>query len=128
MRRFQPESAVVAALRESAFLVVSGEEGSEQVNRKVAYDPSSPVSKSEPRSVYAKGFGDEEPGSQFDIEAFFAPYGPTRSVRLRRTDEKLFKGSVFVEFQDEETAKKFLDLDPKPLWKGHPLDIKSKKA
>ncbi len=128
MRRFQPISAVVAALRESNFLEVTGPEGHEQVKRKVAYDPNSGRSKSESRSVYVKGFGDEEPSSQFDIEAFFAPYGPTNAVRLRRTQEKLFKGSVFVEFADDETAQKFLALEPKPLWKGkHPLLIQSKK-
>jgi hypothetical protein len=128
MKRFRPVSAVVAALRESAFLEVTGPEGQEEVKRKVAYDPTFPRSKAESRSVYVKGFGDEEPSSQFDIEAFFAPHGPTNAVRLRRTPEKLFKGSVFVEFQDEETAQKFLALDPKPLWKGkHILKIQSKK-
>ena len=128
MKRFKPVSAVVAALRESNFLEVSGPEGAEQVKRKVPYDPKTPRSKTEARSVYVKGFGDEEPSSQFDIEAFFAPFGPTNAVRLRRTPEKLFKGSVFVEFQDEETAQKFLELDPKPLWKGkHVLKIQSKK-
>ncbi|CZT00531.1 related to RNA-binding protein La1 [Rhynchosporium graminicola] len=127
MKRFQPQSAVVTALRESKFLVVEGPEGMEQIKRKVAWDPTTPKNKSESRSIYAKGFGDEEPGSQFDIEAFFAPYGPTNSVRLRRTDQKLFKGSVFVEFQDDETAEKFLKLDPKPLWKGNALLIKSKR-
>ena len=128
MKRFRPVSAVVAALRESAFLDVTGPEGQEVVKRKVAYDPTFPRSKVESRSIYVKGFGDEEPSSQFDIEAFFAPYGPTNAVRLRRTPEKLFKGSVFVEFTDEETAEKFLALEPKPLWKGkHVLKIQSKK-
>lgn len=128
MKRFRPLSAVVAALRDSSFLEVTGPEGQEQVKRKVAYDPNTPRSKAESRSVYVKGFGDEEPSSQFDIEAFFAPYGPTNAVRLRRTPDKLFKGSVFVEFQDDETAQNFLVLDPKPLWKGkHILKIMSKK-
>jgi lupus La protein len=129
MKRFQPYSAIVSALKESKFLEVSGSEGEEKVKRKTAYDPTIPKSKSEARSVYVKGFGDEDPSSQFDIEAFFAPYGPTNSVRLRRTDDKLFKGSVFVEFQDEDIAKKFLELDPKPLWKGkHILKVMSKTA
>ncbi|KAF4626820.1 hypothetical protein G7Y89_g11337 [Cudoniella acicularis] len=130
MRRFQPYVAVVDALRHSSFLVVEGEEGEETVKRKVAYDPTIPRHKAVARSIYAKGFGEEEPSSQFDIEAFFAPYGPTNSVRLRRADDtKLFKGSVFVEFQDEETAEKFLALDSKPLWKGmHELEIKPKKV
>jgi lupus La protein len=127
MQRFQPYELVVKALRESKFLVVEGEEGEETVKRKVAYDPNAPKTKVEARTVYIKGFGDEEPSSQFDIEAFMTPYGPLNAVRLRRTDEKLFKGSVYVEFADEKTAEAFLALDPKPLWKGkHKLDIKSK--
>lgn len=129
MRRFQPYSAIVAALKDSKFLDVTGEEGEEMVSRKVAYDPNTPVSKTEARSVYVKGFGDEEPSSQFDIEAFFAQFGTTNAVRLRRTPEKLFKGSVFVEWSDEETAQKFLAHDPKPMWKGkHVLQIMSKTA
>ncbi|KAL3418321.1 La protein-like protein [Phlyctema vagabunda] len=130
MQRFQPYSAVVAALRDSIFLVVNGPEGSEEVKRKTAYDASARAGgRVESRSIYVKGFGDEEPTTQFDIEAFFAPYGPTNSVRLRRTDDKLFKGSVFVEFADDALAQKFLDLEPKPLWQGkHVLEIKSKNA
>ena len=129
MRRFQPYSGIVAALKDSKFLDVTGEEGEEMVSRKVAYNPNTPVSKTEARSVYVKGFGDEEPSSQFDIEAFFAQFGTTNAVRLRRTPEKLFKGSVFVEWNDEETAQKFLALDPQPNWKGkHVLQVMSKTA
>lgn len=131
MRRFQPYEAVVKALRGSATLDVVGEEGEEAVQRKTPFDPSSRSKNTvEARSIYAKGFGEEEPSSQFDIEAFFAPYGPTRAVRLRRSfQDKLFKGSVFVEFQDEETAQKFIDLEPKPKWKGKDeLKIMTKAA
>lgn len=129
MKRFSPYEAVVSALKESKSLLVSGEEGAEVISRRVAFDPDIPRSKVESRSIYAKGFGNEEPSSQFDIEAFFAQYGPTNAVRLRRTTDKLFKGSVFVEFADEETAEKFLNLPNKPLWKGeHVLRVMSKKA
>lgn len=130
MKRFQPQSEVVAALKASKFLEVIGEEGREKIIRRVAFDPTSlKIHRALDQSVYVKGFGNEEPSSQFDIEAFFAPYGPTNEVRLRRTDLKLFKGSVFVEFENEDLAKKFLELDPKPLWKGvHILEIMSKKA
>ncbi|TQS38258.1 hypothetical protein Golomagni_01243 [Golovinomyces magnicellulatus] len=129
MRRFSPYSAIVSALKESQFLKVSGDEGEELVERRIPFDPNATRNTYLNRSIYAKGFGDEEPSSQFDIEAFFASYGPTTAVRLRRTPEKLFKGSVFVEFADEETTKKFLNLTTKPLWKGeHELKIMSKKA
>ncbi|KAK4193852.1 La protein [Podospora australis] len=127
MQRFKPYSAVVAALRESKFLEVSGEEGEEVVKRKTAYRPSHDGQKERTaRSVYVKGFGDETPTSQFDIEAFFATWGPVSHVKLRRTNENLFKGSVFVEFESVELAEKFLALDPKPTWDGHELLIKKK--
>lgn len=136
MRRFQPFSAVVEALKESTVLNLV--ENDTCVQRKIAlakglenksmqeveqvYEDEAMA-----RSIYAKGFGEEKPSTQFDIEAFFSDYGLTNSVRLRRTQQKVFKGSVFVEFDSEVTQKNFLALDPKPKWKGHNLEIKSKK-
>ncbi|KAL2267615.1 hypothetical protein VTJ83DRAFT_4892 [Remersonia thermophila] len=128
MRQFQPYSAVVAALRESSFLVVEGEEGQETVKRRRAYVSSTEAQKARlAASVYAKGFGEEEPSTQFDIEAFFAKYGHIKHVKLRRTNEELFKGSVFVEFESAEEADAFVKLDPKPTWKGNELLIMKKK-
>ena len=135
MRHFQPYSAVVDAMKESTILdLVDGE----SVKRKVPLPVQTKgknryelqkiyEDKAMARSVYLKGFGKEGPTTQFDLEAFFTPYGPVNSVRLRRTKGKLFKGSVFVEFDSEETAKAFLALDPKPKWNGEDLLIKSKK-
>lgn len=136
MRRFQPFSAVVEALKESTVLNLV--ENDTCVQRKIAlakglenksmqeveqvYEDEAMA-----RSIYAKGFGEEKPSTQFDIEAFFSDYGLTNSVRLRRSQQKVFKGSVFVEFDSEVTQKNFLALDPKPKWKGHSLEIKSKK-
>lgn len=122
MRRFQPYSAVVAAMKESKDLVVEGEEGAETIQRKKAFDPARRT-KIDERSVYVKGFGAEDSSTQFDIEAFFAKIGETNSVRLRRGDDGGFKGSVFVEFADQETADKFMALDPKPQWKDHDVLI-----
>lgn len=136
MRHFQPLSVVVDALKESAILNVV--EDDTAVQRKVPL-PEGLVGKpmveiqkvhedkTMARSVYAKGFGEEQPSTQFDIEAFFAHHGSTNSVRLRRFYDGTFKGSVFVEFDSEETQKAFLSLDPKPKWQGSDLQIKSKK-
>ncbi|KAL8853865.1 MAG: hypothetical protein Q9221_001336 [Calogaya cf. arnoldii] len=135
MRHFQPYSAVVEALKDSATLNVVGDD---RIQRKIALPEAlkdKPMNEIQQvfedeamkRSVYVKGFGEEQPSTQFDIEAFFADYGPTNSVRLRRALSKLFKGSVFVEFDSEETQKKFLSLEPRPKWKGQDLMIKSKK-
>ena len=129
MRQFQPYSAVVAALRESSFLDVSGEDGEELLTRKKPYVSSTEAQKARlTASVYAKGFGDEEPSTQFDIEAFFSAHGHVKHVKLRRTAEELFKGSVFVEFETADEADAFVTLDPKPTWKGADLLIMKKKA
>lgn len=136
MRRFQPFSAIVEALKSSETLELT--ENDTNVRRKTPlpenvkaeHDPNVVKvfeDKAMSRSIYAKGFGQEEPSTQFDIEAFFAPYGPTNAIRLRRAADKTFKGSVFVEFESEEKQKAFLDLDPKPKWNGQDLLIKSKK-
>ncbi|KAB8337039.1 hypothetical protein FH972_021343 [Carpinus fangiana] len=136
MRRFQPYSAVVAALKDSKVLKVTDDdevarveplpEGTTDdvdVNVKVWTDAS------KTRSIYAKGFGLENSTTQMDIEAFFEPYGPVSSVRLRRTHpEKHFKGSVFVEFGTDELAQDFLNLEPKPKYENNELKIMSKTA
>lgn len=132
MQRFQPFEAVVAALRESTFVELTDNET--RVRRKDLpedWDDPNRITIHEnaaaPRSVYVKGFGDEDASTQFDIEEFFEPYGPVKAVRLRRAQDKLFKGSVFVEFDTEELAKAFLALDPKPQYKGNDLQIMSKR-
>lgn len=138
MRHFQPYSAVVAALKESTTLNIIGVEGSEEIQRKTALpenitaNPQVNVHMVEDvtrtRSIYVKGFGEETSTSQFDIENFFAPFGPINSVRLRRNfPEKEFKGSVFVEFDSEETQQQFLELENKPKWKGEDLKWMSKE-
>ncbi|KAH8736705.1 hypothetical protein BGZ61DRAFT_337695 [Ilyonectria robusta] len=129
MRTFQPYSAIVAAIKDSAILDLSGEEGEEEVKRKEPYKPMSTAkAKIEAATVYIKGFGDETPNTQFDLETFFAQFGEVKGLKLRRTGENFFKGSVFVTYADEETATKFLALEPAPKWKEHELKIMSKKA
>jgi lupus La protein len=128
MKRFQPYSAVIAALKESEFLDVSGEEGEEVVKRKTPYEPKPDSMKNRvARSVYVKGFGEEEASTQFDIETWFANYGQVRHLKLRRTDENEFKGSVFLEFGSEQVARDFVKLDPAPTWNGKELKIMMKQ-
>ncbi|KAK3369128.1 hypothetical protein B0T24DRAFT_595901 [Lasiosphaeria ovina] len=128
MARFQPYSAVVAALKESKSLEVSGEEGEEVVKRKKAYSSSTEAQKERlTRTVYAKGFGEETKTTQFDVEAFFAEFGPIRRVVLRRDDKDTFKESVFVEFDTEDLAKAFISTSPAPKFNGNELVIKSKR-
>lgn len=136
MRRFQPYSAVRDAVKASIFLNLNDKDQITRANpldkkftddlnenRKLVHGDSMP------RSIYAKGFGEEREDSQIDIEQFFQPYGEIRSCRLRRErDSQLFKGSVFVEFKDEETAQAFLAVEPKPQYNGKDLEIMSKQA
>jgi lupus La protein len=137
MRHFQPFSAVVDALKESKVLeVVNGDE----VKRKTAIVLQPGMSRQEnikwfedeasKRTLYAKGFGDETDTTQLDIEEFYRPYGPVNAVRLRRTyPEKVFKGSVWVEFENEELLQQFLALDPLPKWQDETeLKTLTKKA
>lgn len=132
MRRFQPYSAVVEALKGSSTLDVVGEGGDEIRRKNPLEKPKENEAEfgdpSIPRSIYAKGFPEEGRTTQFDIEAFFTPYGPLNSVRLRRSfPERLFKGSVFVEFETEELQQEFLAIENKPKFEGHELLIKSKR-
>jgi lupus La protein len=125
MRHFQPFSAIVDALRDSTFLELADDDTA--VRRRKAWEPTVDNTAAMRRSIYAKGFGEEVPSTQFDIEAYFAEFGATNEVRLRRSEEKIFKGSVFVEFETEELAAAFLEQENKPKYKGNDLQIMSKK-
>ncbi|KAL5377185.1 hypothetical protein DPSP01_009997 [Paraphaeosphaeria sporulosa] len=152
MRRFTPYSAIVNALRESEDLVVvdDGEfagTGKEAVKRKdplvvpkrdgdEEYPPTvdelfsriykKSLNKLE-NCIYAKGFaGEGEDVGQIPLEQFFRPYGAVM-IRKRREEDGTWKGSVFVEFDTEESANQFLALDPKPKYNDNELTIMSKK-
>ena len=73
-----------------------------------------------------KGFGDETPTTQIDLEIFFRGFGEIEALRLRRTDTGLFKGSVIVQFKNQSDAEKVL-AEPQE-WNGSLLDAKTKSA
>jgi lupus La protein len=151
MRRFQPYSAVVKALRESKDLVVVDEgefsgAGNEAVRRKDPLDVPTEDGDDDKRptiqelfsrlkntssnkletSVYVKGFGNPDDAGQIALEKFFRPYGSVM-VRKRREDDGTWKGSVFVVFDTEDSQKQFLGLDPKPKYNDNELTIMGKK-
>jgi hypothetical protein len=73
-----------------------------------------------------KGFGDETPTLQIDLEAYFRGFGEIEALRLRRTGTGLFKGSVIVQFKNQSDAEKYLS-EPHE-WDGSLLDAKTKSA
>jgi lupus La protein len=134
MRHFQPYSAVRDAVANSKFLNLNE---ADEITRKVALadkygddaQENKKIASSDnmKRSIYVKGFGNETEKSQLEIEEFFEPYGPVTAVRLRRADDGFFKRSVFAEFESEEGAKAFLELDPKPKFNDNELTVMSKQ-
>ncbi|EIM23740.1 hypothetical protein WALSEDRAFT_42953 [Wallemia mellicola CBS 633.66] len=96
---------VAEILRQSDKLAVS-EDG---VNVK-RVEQVKPVVDRESRSIYAKGFPDESENTQVELEKYFAAFGKINAVRLRRDEKKKFKNSVFVEFDNVDDAKRFLEL------------------
>lgn len=151
MRHFRPYSAVVDALRDSNDLIVVDDGvhdglGREAVKRKeplvvpledgvdsttlsttdLFYRLKRSSRNKLETCIYVKDFGNLDEAGQLAIEQFFRPYGSIL-VRKRRDDRGSWKGSVFVEFDSEDSQKQFLALDPKPKFKDNELTIMSKK-
>jgi lupus La protein len=153
MRRFQPYSAVVTALRDSETLIVlddgkySGTSNEAVQRKEPLICPSRPQDDERPptmeqlfhrtkkatqnrleNSAYAKGFVEEgQDVGQIVLEQFFKPYGAIM-VRKRRDEDDNWKGSVFVEFDTQDNMEQFVNLDPKPQFQGRDLTIMTKKG
>ncbi|ORX47007.1 hypothetical protein DM01DRAFT_1339315 [Hesseltinella vesiculosa] len=56
------------------------------------------------RSIYAKGFATTPEPDRKDVAKLFEPFGRVLKTKFRRDDEKNFKGSIFVEFENPEVA------------------------
>ncbi|KAK2141292.1 hypothetical protein LSH36_1126g00042 [Paralvinella palmiformis] len=61
------------------------------------------------RSVYAKGFPLD--AALDNLIEFFERAGKAEQVQMRKNKEKAFKGSCFVVYASEESAKKFLEME-----------------
>ena len=63
---------------------------------------------------------------QIDLEEYFRRFGEIQSLRLRRTDTGLFKGSIIVQFHNQSDADKVLAKSHE--WNGCLLEAKTKAA
>ena len=77
------------------------------------------------RSIYVKGFFPAEEAKLEEIETLFRPYG-SQAVRMRRNRDNTFKGSVFVEFKDQEDRDNFMKLENKPVYKNNEMHYETK--
>ncbi|XP_040213717.1 lupus La protein [Rana temporaria] len=59
------------------------------------------------KSVYIKGF--QLDTSLDEIKGWLEDKGPIENIQMRRALDKTFKGSVFIVFETEDAAKKFLE-------------------
>eukprot|EP01080_Neovahlkampfia_damariscottae_P000922 gene922-9831_t len=112
---------ILAALSKSKMLEVDKE--GKNVRR---VTPLPENSTQDERSIYAKGFGEDS--TLEVVQSFFEPFGKVLCVRLRYTKanpEKVFKGSVFVEFETEKEAQGVVGKEIKV--KDEPLKIMMKK-
>lgn len=127
---------VVAAIKTSPSLLKVDEEGT-KVKRCVPLPESTDfVQQQTERSSYAKGFAAD---TTLDvIEEFFTAElkegEKLNAVRLRRLKDKTFKGSVFLEFNNKETAErvaaltlKYKETDLVMMTKAAYLDMKKKE-
>ncbi|KAF7295227.1 WD-REPEATS-REGION domain-containing protein [Mycena indigotica] len=126
MREFTPLGVewVARALREQSTQLEVDADGTNVRRKTEVQEPKDQFE----RSVYAKGFPEENDTLQARLEAFFEQYGPTNAVRMRRDQDKKFKLSVFAEFSSMDTCTAFLSADPPPTFEGTPLLVMSKEA
>ncbi|KAF9982685.1 hypothetical protein BGZ65_002588 [Modicella reniformis] len=123
MREHKDMELIVEALRESQELLEVSEDG-QKVRRKI---PLTQHKDHFQRSIYAKGFGNETPSLQLELEQFFGSLGDVKQVRMRRHAETHdFKGSVFVEYATLEESSKI--ASSKLQFDGVDLLVMSKPA
>jgi len=117
---------VVNALRKSASLLEVNPEGDKM--RRITPLPENIDQISLKRTIHAKGLPAES--TIESVTEYFNQHGKVvcvRLIRLNKSPEKKFKGSVFVELSSEEEAKKVSGLELKNS-EGNPLILSLKTA
>ncbi|XP_068101677.1 lupus La protein [Hyperolius riggenbachi] len=102
---------ILAALKKSKTGLLEVDEE----NNKIRRTPSKPLpevteeykNSIKSRSVYIKGFQTDT--TLDEIKDWLDNKGHIENIQMRRTLEKTFKGSVFLVFETDEDAKKFLE-------------------
>lgn len=129
MKRLTEDLAVIVeALKASTVLEVS--ECGEKV-RRVTPLPSEKADDL-PRSLYAKGFSEDATLDDIQnlLEGHLLEKEKVCLVRMRRfrggENANKFKGSVFIEFDSEATAQRFVALEVKPTEDAPPLLLRMK--
>jgi len=103
-------------------------EDSKKVKRKFPV-PQNVIDELNSRTVYIKGFPqDDKVVTRQSVTKLFSKYGKVLSVRHRRQQDKHFKGSLYVEFEKEDIAKKCIVEGKELKWDDtHPLEMMTKK-
>jgi lupus La protein len=103
MKQMTTELAVVVAAARACEDLVVSDDGT-KVKRKNPIPEKDTIND---RSVYVKGLPALEAGVSIEtLQEYFGKFGKVLSVRLRRDQEKSFKGKAYVEFATQEEADK----------------------
>ncbi|KNC98306.1 uncharacterized protein SPPG_06699 [Spizellomyces punctatus DAOM BR117] len=121
LRSISDDPLVIAdALRQSAELLEVSDDG-KLVRRRTQLKPRFAVHR---KTIYVKGFPPELSNIIDEIEGFFSNFGKVHNVRIRRDENRAFKGSVFVEFKEIPAAENVSQMQLE--FQGHPLVIMMK--
>ncbi|TPX46157.1 hypothetical protein SeLEV6574_g03384 [Synchytrium endobioticum] len=114
-------SLIASAVRRSRWLLEVDTEGT-RVRRREQIRPRHGLFH---RTLFAKGFPQDLINPQDEVEAFFSAFGRLEKVKLRRREDKQFKGSVFVEFNRPEDAYNVRQMQL--LFNNQPIVILTKE-
>ncbi|TPX70844.1 hypothetical protein SpCBS45565_g01418 [Spizellomyces sp. 'palustris'] len=121
LRSISDDPTVIAdALRQSAELLEVSDDG-KLVRRRTQLKPRFAVHR---KTIYAKGFPQELSNIIDEVESFFSNFGQVHNVKIRRDENRAFKGSVFVEFKEVPVAENVSQMELQ--FQGHPLVIMMK--